>query len=169
MEKEAAAIRKKWRVLTREYQIYSIEHDRAYYPYRYVIDRSEEIKTKGLTNKENYDIMQGIETKTIEETTATELKIKYDEKQFGKKIGKHSQDFNLDPTSEKDRKQMKLIIEDIVDNASEIRVGAWRGQSSEVVFYIKGEDVVITKQDTTFITILKGGVNNARVKNARKQ
>lgn len=42
MEKEAAAIRKKWRRLTKDYQIYSIKHDRAYYPYRYVIDRSEE-------------------------------------------------------------------------------------------------------------------------------
>ncbi len=42
MEKEASAVRKKWRRLTKDYQIYSIEHDRAYYPYRYVIDRSEE-------------------------------------------------------------------------------------------------------------------------------
>ena len=32
MEKEAAALRKKWRVLTRDYQIYSIEHDRAIIP-----------------------------------------------------------------------------------------------------------------------------------------
>ena len=169
MEKEASAKRKQWRRLTKDYQIYSIEHDRAYYPYRYVIDRSEEIETKGLTNKENYDTLQMLEIKTIEETKITELKIKYDEKQFGKKIGKHAQDFNLDPTSEKDRQQMKFIIDEIVYNASEIRSGTWRGQSSEVVFYIKGEDVVITKQDTTFITILKGGVNNARVKNARKQ
>ena len=42
MDKEAKALRKKWRILTKDYQIYSIEHDRAYYPYRYVIDRSEE-------------------------------------------------------------------------------------------------------------------------------
>lgn len=41
MTEEAKALRKKWRVLTRDYQIYSIQNDRAYYPYRYVIDREE--------------------------------------------------------------------------------------------------------------------------------
>lgn len=41
MTEEAKALRKKWRILTKDYQIYSIEHDRAYYPYRYVIDRTE--------------------------------------------------------------------------------------------------------------------------------
>jgi hypothetical protein len=42
MEKEAKELRKRWRVLTREYQIYSIDHNRAFYPCRCVIDRSEE-------------------------------------------------------------------------------------------------------------------------------
>ncbi len=42
MDKEAKALRKKWRVLTKDYQIYSLEHNRAYYPYRYVVDREEE-------------------------------------------------------------------------------------------------------------------------------
>ncbi len=46
MEKEASAVRKKWRRLTKDYQIYSVENNRAYYPYRYVIDRTE---TQGLT------------------------------------------------------------------------------------------------------------------------
>lgn len=41
MDKEAKALRKKWRVLTKDYQIYSLEHNRAYYPYRYVVDREE--------------------------------------------------------------------------------------------------------------------------------
>ena len=47
MEKEAKDLRKKWRVLTREYQMYSIDHNRAFYPYRCVIDRSEQ--TEGIT------------------------------------------------------------------------------------------------------------------------
>lgn len=46
MDKEASAVRKKWRRLTKDYQIYSVENNRAYYPYRYVIDRTE---TNGLT------------------------------------------------------------------------------------------------------------------------
>ena len=70
MEKEASAKRKQWRRLTKDYQIYSIEHDRAYYPYRYVIDRSEEIETKGLTNKESHDILN-IEQVSIEVDIAT--------------------------------------------------------------------------------------------------
>lgn len=41
MTKEAAALRRKWRRLTVDYQIYSMEHDRAYYPYRCVIDSAE--------------------------------------------------------------------------------------------------------------------------------
>lgn len=45
-------------------------------------------------------------------------------------------------------------------DADEVRIGFWRGQS---------EDVVITDQKNEFISILKGGVNNARVKNARNK
>lgn len=47
--------------------------------------------------------------------------------QFGKKIGKHAQDFGLDASNEKDREQMKVIIADIYEQAIEIRIGEWRG------------------------------------------
>ena len=56
-----------------------------------------------------------------------------------------------------------------MEDASEIAIGAWRGQTEDVVFYIKGSDVVVTKQNGDFITVLKGGINNARVKNARNR
>lgn len=91
------------------------------------------------------------------------------EKQFGKKIGKHAKDYGLDPNKEADREKMHEIINDIIENHSEIRSGAWRGQENEVDFYIKDEDVVICSKEKEFITILKGGVNNARVKNARNK
>ncbi len=45
-----SALRKRWRVLTKDYQIYSVEHNRAYYPYRCTIDRVEE---NGLTTLES--------------------------------------------------------------------------------------------------------------------
>ena len=89
------------------------------------------------------------------------------EKQFGKKVGKHAVDFGLDPSNADDRVTFQKIIDDIVDNHDEIRIGDWRGQADDVLFYIKGENVVITKQSGEFITILKGGIQNARVKNAR--
>lgn len=91
------------------------------------------------------------------------------DKQFGKKVGKHATDFGLDASSEEDRTMFYVIIQEVLDNATEQRVGAWRGQANEVIFHIKGDDVVITSQSGEFITILKGGINNARVKNARKR
>ena len=47
--------------------------------------------------------------------------------------------------------------------------GEWRGQAEPVTFHIKGSDVVVTKRDNEFVTVLKGGVENARVKKARGQ
>ncbi len=91
------------------------------------------------------------------------------EKQFGKKVGKHASDFGLNPSKESDRIKFQKIIDDIVGNPDEERIGGWRGQEEEVLFKIKGNDVVVTKQNNEFITVLKGGVNNARVKNARNK
>ena len=89
------------------------------------------------------------------------------EKQFGKKVGKHARDYGLNPSVSSDREAFQGIIQDILDNKTEQRIGNWRGQPEEVLFNIKGDDVVITKQSGEFITILKGGINNARIKNAR--
>ena len=91
------------------------------------------------------------------------------EKQFGKKVGKHAADYGLDPSSAEDREKFQNIIKDIKENATEQRIGEWRGQQEEVVFHIKGDDVVITDQSGEFITILKGGIGNARVKKARNR
>ena len=91
------------------------------------------------------------------------------DKQFGKKIGKHAMDYGLDPGKENDREQMRTIIDAICSSADEIGHGDWRGQPEPVKFYIKGDDVVVTTEDDVFITILKGGTTNARVKNARRE
>lgn len=91
------------------------------------------------------------------------------EKQFGTKVGKHAREFGLDPSSAEDREKFQQIISNIMDNAEERVTSEWRGQEHEVVFHILGDDVVITKQNGEFITILKEGVNNERVKNARER
>lgn len=57
MDKEAKALRKKWRVLTKDYQIYSLEHNWEYYPYRYVVDRKEEFDGNSLTKSRNDGII----------------------------------------------------------------------------------------------------------------
>lgn len=36
-------------------------------------------------------------------------------------------------------------------------------------FHIRGQDVVVTRENGEFVTVLKGGVENARVKKARGQ
>lgn len=89
------------------------------------------------------------------------------EKQFGRKLGKHASDFSIDPATEDGRVKFRSIILEIVKNANEIRIGPWRGQPEEVLFYIRGNDVVVAKLNGEFVSILKGGINNERVKNAR--
>lgn len=99
-----------------------------------------------------------------------------DDKQFGKKVGKHAKDFGLTPGDPENREKMKEIINDIIDDPDEIVKGMWRGQGAvlpsgakadgPVDFVIKGNDVVVAR-DGKFVTILKDGVDNARVKKAR--
>ena len=73
----------------------------------------------------------------------------------------------LDVTKEEDRKKFFEITQDIVQNHDEIRHGDWRGQKGTCDFYIKGEDVVVINNNK-YVSTLKGGANNERVKNARK-
>lgn len=101
-------------------------------------------------------------------------------KQQGKKIGKHAEDFGLNPGEENSREKLKAIITDIHDNYDKKVSGAWRGQGNHksdgknhkdgiVDFYIKGNDVVVCSKSNEFITILKDGkIKNTRVKNALK-
>lgn len=91
------------------------------------------------------------------------------DKQFGKKIGKHTKEYGLDPSKQEDREKMNQIIDDILNNRDEIRTGQWRSQEGDVDFYIKGNDVVVVNRRREFVTILKEGISNERVKNARKR
>lgn len=89
------------------------------------------------------------------------------DKQFGLKIGKHARDFNLDPGNPMHRGLIRGIIDDIITTPDEVRLGTWLGQTGEVTFYIKGDDVVITN-DAVFVTILKNGITNRKIANARR-
>lgn len=99
-------------------------------------------------------------------------------KQLGKKIGKHCEDFSLDPSDPKSRQQVIDRIQDILQKPEKKIQGKFRGQGKrgntnrgekgDVWFYIKGNDVVVVdKDDKNFVTILKdGAVNNGSVKEA---
>ena len=125
-------------------------------------------KIKDLTNSVKSDIMQMAKNKPKRVKIDMQFFASW-EKQFGTKVGKHAKDYGLDPSKAEDREIFHKIINDIMSNADEIRIGYWRGQPEDVIFHIKGEDVVITDQNNEFITLMKGGVNNVRVKNARNK
>jgi len=97
---------------------------------------------------------------------------KTDTGQMGTKLGKHVKDFGGDPSSAADRKFVTDLINDIGNNATKVIPGTFAGQGANgalgnVYFRIKGNDVVVTKPNGTFVTILKDGVNqNPSVKSA---
>ena len=62
------------------------------------------------------------------------------------------------------------MIEAIHASPAEVRQGAWNpniGGGSDYCFYRLGDDVVVTKADGTFVTILKGGITNGWYQGAR--
>jgi hypothetical protein len=96
------------------------------------------------------------------------------DKQFGEKIKDHMSEWGLDVTSSADRLQMRAIINDIAANPDQRVPGTFRGQGSgglrgDVVFLIKGDDVVITKPDGEFISVMKDGLHNSSVIDALPQ
>ena len=98
---------------------------------------------------------------------------RFDKGQVGKKLGKHVQDYGGNPKNPADRQMVMDKIQDIGNNPEKVIPGTFAGQGSggvrgDVFFRIKGDDVVITKPDGTFVTIMKDGINNPSVKNALK-
>lgn len=83
-------------------------------------------------------------------------------KQFSKKLNRRAKELGLDVSNPRVRYQFKNRIERIFNNADEIRKGSFRGQDSEVFFYRRGRDVVLTKSNGDFITILTNGASNQR-------
>lgn len=55
----------------------------------------------------------------------------------------------------------------LIRQANEVFPGEFLGQPDGVVFYLYGDDIVMTKPDGSYITTMKGGVNNKYVKRAR--
>jgi len=95
--------------------------------------------------------------------------------QLGKKLGKHVEDFGGNASNAVDRQRVLDIINDIGSHPDKVVAGKFAGQGAgsgasrgDVFFRIKGNDVVVTKPDGSFVTILKDGINNTSVKNALK-
>ncbi|MCL2807375.1 MAG: hypothetical protein FWD27_04320 [Coriobacteriia bacterium] len=90
--------------------------------------------------------------------------------QFGKKARKHMREYGLNPGIESDRHAFLGIIDGILSKPEEVVTGTWRRQNGNCDFYVRNDDVVVINKDTNeFVTILQGGVNNERIKQARYQ
>jgi hypothetical protein len=92
-----------------------------------------------------------------------------DDTQFGSKVGKHARDYGLDPANPADRAWIKGHIEEITRNPEEVKQGPWNpqgGGNPDDFFFRRGDDVIVTKGDGTFVTILKGGIGNGWFKGA---
>ncbi len=94
-------------------------------------------------------------------------------KQLGKKLGSHVGDFGGNLANPADREKVKNIINDIGSNPEKVISGDFAGQGANgargpVHFRIKGNDVVVTKPNGEFVTILKNGITNTSVKTALK-
>jgi hypothetical protein len=82
--------------------------------------------------------------------------LKIDNKQFGKKIGTHAQDFGFPPGDAAGRAFIKKRIGEVRANPTEVRQGPYHpgnGGGDDYLFFRQGSDMVITKPDGTFVTI----------------
>ncbi|MFE7717810.1 hypothetical protein ACFU44_02080 [Nocardia rhizosphaerihabitans] len=81
--------------------------------------------------------------------------MKIDEAQFGDKVGKHAQDYGLDPADANSRAWLRQHFNDIRNNPDEVRQGSYHpnsGGGSDYWFYKKGDDLLIMKNDGSFVT-----------------
>ncbi|MDO5036944.1 MAG: hypothetical protein Q4E37_01420 [Tissierellia bacterium] len=122
--------------------------------------KKQDVWSKQWTDVDRDDkIKERIDKNNIDKN----FKIK--DSQFGKKAKKHMKDFGLNIKKSSDRSIFERKIHDIVDNHDSIIRGIeWRGQTETVTAYVKGEDVVLANKNNEFITIMKGGIKNARIK-----
>lgn len=123
----------------------------------------EDVQGMSTTERQRY-FNRLIHASTDElERLAQQRAVYLTDEQFGAKVGKHAQDWGLNPGLEADREKMRAIITEIVETSTDIRLVEWRGQQYRVVAFVAGEDVVLTKQTGDLITVMKGGAHNLRV------
>ena len=113
-------------------------------------------------NAEEYGLIK----KSINDIKNAKLSIS--DGQFGKKFGKHGMEY---VPSLKAPGATEIYREKIyeVRKFYEVRkIGEFKGQDEEVVYYQKGEDLLLTQKNGEFVSLFKGGNENARFKNARE-
>ncbi|MFD0067395.1 RHS repeat-associated core domain-containing protein [Streptomyces sp. NPDC056690] len=96
--------------------------------------------------------------------------ISIDEGQFGKKWGKHAQDYGLNPGDASARQGFRDKIAEVRGSHDEVRQGAWNpknGGGSDYFFYRRGNDLLVTKSDGQFVTMFPMSKPNGWFEQAR--
>lgn len=76
--------------------------------------------------------------------------------QFGKKWGKHAQDYGLDPANPADREWFLNRMQEIHKGPHEVRIGPIMKDGPDNIMYRNGNDLLITKTDGTFVSMYPG-------------
>ncbi|WP_170863295.1 polymorphic toxin-type HINT domain-containing protein [Micromonospora sediminimaris] len=82
---------------------------------------------------------------------------------FGKKWGKHSKDYRLNPGDASARDWFRNRIGEVRNSHDEVRRGPWNpdnGGGTDYWFYRKDEDLLVTRGDGTFVTMFPGASGN---------
>ncbi|OJF10724.1 hypothetical protein BG844_30460 [Couchioplanes caeruleus subsp. caeruleus] len=82
---------------------------------------------------------------------------------FGKKWGKHSKDYGLNPSDASARDWFRNRISEVRSSHDEVRRGPWNpenGGGTDYWFYRKDEDLLVARGDGTFVTMFPGASGN---------
>ena len=95
---------------------------------------AKEIKEFYVNNSKALGLSNEAEllSKTSKSAKDSSRKLNIDDGQFGKKIGKHAQDYGLDPADPNVRNILRNTINDIYGNATEVRQGEWMGMGKKI-------------------------------------
>ena len=85
--------------------------------------------------------------------------------QFGAKWGKHAMDYGLDPGDAAARAGFMSRIRNVHLNPDEVKLGRFRDYD-EAFMFKRGEDLLITRTDGTFVSMYPGASTSSWFKNA---
>ena len=87
--------------------------------------------------------------------------------QWGTKSAQHMRDFGMDVSNPAQRQQFRDMVENIGSNPDRVVTGTFSGGGPtgrrDVLFYVQGNDVVVTSPAGEFVTVLQNGVTNPNV------
>jgi hypothetical protein len=129
-------------------------------------DRIERTSAEAAERAQSTTTTEATESTTEPTETPKPPELHINEKQFGKKLGKHASDWGLNPSNVDDRSAFRTKIIEIVDDRDDVTRVIW--YDKEEWAFRKGNDVVLVRDNGEFHTIMKDGADNRRLTNGAK-